>query len=81
YQVKHGTFNYKISDVGYDQKPYDGFQFKMAPAYVIVFWNQHRGDRRFTMIDIDAFCEENRISPRRSLTYERSCEIGRCLEL
>lgn len=81
YQVKHGTFNYKIADVGYDQKPYDGFQFYMAPAFVVIFWNQKRGDKRFTMIDIDMFCEEKRISPRKSLTYEKSCEIGRCLEL
>lgn len=76
YQVKHGTFNYKISDVGYDQKPYDGFQFYRAPAYVVIFWAQKRGDRRFTMTDIDMFCEEKRISDRKSLTYERACIIS-----
>lgn len=81
YQVKHSLFNYKIPDVGFDQKPYDGFQLFQVPAYVIIFWYQHHNDKRFTMIDIDAFCEEKRLSERRSLTYERSCEIGRCLEL
>lgn len=81
YQVKHGIFNYKIADVGYDSKPWDGFQFYMTPAFVIIFWAQKHGDRRFTMIDIDAFCEEKIISERKSLTYERSCEIGKCLEL
>lgn len=80
YQVKHGTFNFKIPDAGW-QNPYDGFQFKMAPAFIVIFWYQKRDDKRFTMIDIDAFCEEKRISNRKSLTYERSCEIGKCLEL
>lgn len=80
YQVKHGTFNFKIPDAGF-QNPYDGFQFKMGKAYVILFWYQHRDDKRFTMIDIDMFCEEKRTSDRKSLSYERSCEIGKCLEL
>ena len=81
YQAKHGTFNHKIADGGYSPLPFDGFQMKMMPSYVIIFWYQHRNDKRFTMIDIDMFCEEKRISARKSLLYERSCEIGRCLEL
>lgn len=81
YQVKHSIFNHKIADGAYAPLPFDGFQMKMIPAYVVVFWYQSRNDKRFTMIDIDSFMEEKRISERKSLTYERSCEIGKCLEL
>lgn len=81
YQAKHGIFNYKISDNSFSLLPFDGFQFYMQPSFVVIFWYQHRNDKRFTMIDIDAFCEEKRLSERKSLTYERSCEIGKCLSL
>ena len=78
FRVKHGYFNYKIPDSGFDQKPYDGFQMVMQPAWVVVFWHQKRGDKRLTLIDIDLWMEEIQNSPRKSLTYERSCEIGKC---
>ncbi len=81
YRVKHGYFNFKIPDVGYDQKPFDGFQMVMQPAYVVIFWYQKRGDKRMTLIDIDQWMEEIQNSERKSLTYERSCEIGKCTEL
>lgn len=80
YQAKHSLWNYKIPDAGY-QNPFDGIQLHQVPSWVVIFWYQKRDDKRFTMIDIDAFCEEKRISTRESLTYERSCEIGKCLEL
>jgi len=79
--VKHGVFNYKIADVGYEQKPWDGFQLTHLPAYVVIFWYQKRGDRRITIIDIDMWLEERKTSDRKSLTYERSCELGKCLVL
>ena len=81
YQAKHSIFNHKIADGAYSPLPFDGFQMMMVPSFVIIFWYQHRNDKRFTMIDIDAFCEEESTSKRKSLTYERSCEIGKCLEL
>lgn len=80
YQAKHSTFNFKIPDAGW-QNPYDGFQLYMVPAFVVIFWYQHRDDKRFTMIDIDMFLEEKRISDRKSLTYERASIIGKSYEL
>jgi len=80
YQTKHSLWNFKIPDAGW-QNPFDGLQLKMVPSYVIIFWYQHHNDKRFTMIDIDDFCEEKRISIRRSLTFERASEIGKTLEL
>ncbi len=80
YQAKHSLWNFKIPDAGW-QNPFDGLQLKMVPSFVVIFWYQHRNDKRFTMIDIDMYCEEKRTSNRKSLTYERSCEIGKCLEL
>lgn len=78
YRVKHGVFNYKISDIGFDQKPFDGFQYFMTDAYVVIFWYQQRNDRRMTIIPIDEWMREKELSNRKSLTYERSCEIGKC---
>lgn len=78
YRVKHGYFNYKIGDHGFDQKPFDGFQMVMQNAYVVIFWYQKRNDRRMTLIPIDMWMKEKQESERKSLTYERSCEIGYC---
>lgn len=80
YHAKHGLFNFKIPDAGW-QNPFDGFQLARVPAFVVIFWYQHRDDKRFTMIDIDMWEEEKRLSKRKSLVYERSCEIGKCLSL
>lgn len=73
---RESSFNYKIPDVGYDQKPLDGFQFHKVEAYVVIFWWQKRGDMRFSMIDIKVWLEEKEKSDRKSLTYERACEIA-----
>lgn len=80
YQAKHSLWNFKIPDAGW-QNPFDGIQLYRTEAYIVVFWYQKRDDKRFTMIDIDVFCDEKVKSNRKSLTYERSCEIGKCLEL
>ena len=78
YRVKHGYFNYKISDTGYDQKPYDGYQMVMQNAYVVIFWWQKPGDKRMSIIPIDMWLQEKEQSDRKSITYSRACEIGRC---
>lgn len=79
-QAKHSTLGFKIPDAGW-QNPFDGFQLHNTPAYVIIFWYQKRDDRRMTIIDVDEFIKEKETSNRKSLTYDRSCEIGRCLSL
>ena len=80
-QVKHGIFNYKISDVGYDQKPFDGFQLHRIPAWIVIFWYSKPGDKRMTIIDIDSFIQEREKSDRKSLTFVRACEIGKLYNL
>ena len=74
--ARKSSFSYKIPDVGYDLKPFDGFQFYNSPAYVVIFWYQKRGDTRLSMIDILKWMEEKETSQRKSLTYERACEIA-----
>ena len=79
--VKHKKLFYKISDFSPEQKPFDGFMLVGEAAYLVIFWYQSLGDRRFTMIDVDDWIKETQESDRKSLTYERSCQIGQCLEL
>lgn len=74
--ARNGHFSYKIPDVGFDQKPFDGFQIVNQPAYVVIFWNQSRGDRRLTIIDINTWIDEKQKSDRKSLTFERAHEIS-----
>ncbi len=73
-----GIFNYKIGDHGFDQKPFDGFQMAHCESLVVIFWYQKRNDRRITLIPINKWTAEIESSDRKSLTYERSCEIGQC---
>lgn len=80
YQVKNGTFNFKIPDAGW-QNPFDGLQFSQSMAFVVIFWYQTHNDKRFTMIDIDDWMKESETSKRRSLTYERASAIGKSFEL
>lgn len=81
YRVRHGIMNYKIPDVGRDQKPFDIFQYFQNNAYIVIFWWTKPGDKRMTIIKIDNWMEEKQKSGRKSLTYDRSCLIGECLEL
>lgn len=78
YRVKHGIFNHKIADTSYSQLPFDLFQMFQQEAYVVIFWNVKRGDKRMTIIPIDEWMREKESSSRKSLTYERSCELGVC---
>jgi hypothetical protein len=80
FQVKHGVFWHKISDGTGQQTPFDGFFMAREDAFVVIFWHQYRGDKRLTMIPIDNWLQEKRDSDRKSLTYERSCVVGKCLE-
>jgi hypothetical protein len=75
--ANESSFSYKIPDVGYDQKPFDGFQFYKTDAYVVIFWYMKKGDTRFSMIDIKVWLEEKERSDRKSITYERACEIAK----
>jgi len=78
FQAKHSLMNHKISDFSMEEKPFDAFQFCFSKAYVIIFWYTKPGDKRMTIIDIDQFLQERELSTEKSLTYKRSCEIGRC---
>lgn len=75
-RARNGHFSYKIPDAGFDQKPFDGFQIVNQPAFVVIFWNQKRGDKRLTMIDVNVWMEEKQKSDRKSITFERAHEIA-----
>lgn len=52
--TKHHGIYYKIPDVGFDQKPYDGFFIK-GDAYVCIMFFKPRTPKKFYAIDIDEF--------------------------
>ncbi len=76
--VKKGKFYYKIPDAGYDQKPFDAFALIGENAYVVIYFYTKKGEKRFYVIDIEAFVKERKESElkRKSLTRERAKEIG-----
>ena len=74
FNVKHGTFVFKIPDTGNVQNPFDSFLFKNAPAFVVIMFNSKSHD--FVMIDIDVWMEEKKVSQRKSLLDSRAREIG-----
>lgn len=76
YLAKHGLMNYKIGDCGFDEKPFDLFMLARVKAFIVIFWYQKRGDNRMTWIDVDMWNEERSSSDRKSITFERACEIG-----
>lgn len=77
YAAKHGNLVMKIPDTGF-QNPFDSFMMVMVPAYVVIMFKaQERNRKEFIMVDIDTFCEEKRISDRKSLTEDKAKEIGK----
>jgi len=74
--AKHSILPYKVSDVGFDEKPFDIFCVSGVNAYVVIFFYQKRGDDEFVIIDVDHFIDEMETSDRKSLTKERAIEIG-----
>ncbi len=77
YRVKHGSFNHKIADNSYSPLPFDLFHLVQQPAYVVIFWAEYRGDKRISIIDIDMWLQEKQDSKRKSLTYDRACQISK----
>ena len=63
-------FCYKISDQSAGTKPYDGFFFRNAPAYLVFAYT-----KKFYIISIHNFLHEDKVSKRRSLTEQRASEI------
>ncbi len=68
--VRHGTFVYKIPDLGL-QNPYDVYCMTEQPAYVVVKYPKF-----FCLIAIDTFILEKERSVRRSLTSVRARDIA-----
>lgn len=65
-QVKHGSFVWKIPDVGY-QNPFDCFSLSGVEAYIVIKYPSF-----FCLIDIDKFIQEESVSERKSLTANRA---------
>lgn len=68
---KHGTFAFKISDIGMVFNPFDCFSMHHVPAFVVI-----KFPAAFYMIDVDAFIEERNSSVRKSLTEVRAKAIA-----
>ena len=72
---------YKINDAPYtmkftQKKPFDCFHLKNIPAYVVICWYKPRTLKEFHYIEIKNFLKEVEIATRKSLTFQRSCEIA-----
>lgn len=65
---------HKIPDAGY-QNPFDSFKLEKIPAWVVVMFYE-RGKKDFYLVSIDAWIEEEKSSPRKSLTEDRAKIIG-----
>lgn len=68
--TKHGTFVFKIPDLGV-QNPFDAFSLSEEKAFVVVKY-----PRFFCLIDIDVWFSESSSSIRRSLTSARAKELS-----
>lgn len=73
--AKHAQVVFKLPDCGF-QNPFDLAHWKFVKSYIGIFWYIHRGQKDFTLIDIDAWIVEKEKSDRKSITFERACEIG-----
>jgi len=65
---------YKIPDSGYDQKPFDCFTIAGADAYVVLFFDEKRGEKEFYMIDISRL--QPLMADKKSLTREEVKSIA-----
>lgn len=68
--ARHGTFVFKIPDLGY-QNPFDCFCLHRVPAWVVIKYDKH-----FCMISIDNFTAEKLKSQSKSLSFDRAKEIA-----
>jgi len=74
--VKHRNIAYKIADDSIGYKPFDSFFLKKEDAWVVIFFYNKLGKKKFYMIDVDVWVKEQSISKRKSITEERAAEIG-----
>jgi len=71
--AKHGVLVWKIPDAGY-QNPFDSFVMRGVGAYVVIAFRDQK--KVFYLIDIDDWCNEEKISKRKSITEERAEELS-----
>lgn len=74
-RAKHDHMAHKIADDSIGFKPFDIFALGSQPAYVVVqFWKP--GEKKFYLIDVDAWLHEASQRDRKSLTEEKARKIG-----
>lgn len=62
---------YKAPDDSRGVKPFDLFYLRNSDAYIVVKYPDG-----FVIIDVTAFIKEKKESKRKSLTWDRACEIA-----
>ena len=68
---------YKIPDDAYDQKPFDSFLIAHSFAYIVILFYKPYKTKIFYMIGIENWIKEVEKSKRKSITQDRSRELGR----
>jgi hypothetical protein len=76
YNAKHFGIYYKIPDVGYDQKPFDGFFIK-GPSYVCIMFHEPKKPKDVYFIDIDVFLKIK----DKSITEEQARNLASKVEV
>ena len=76
--ARHAQIGFKIPDTGYTN-PFDFFTLSRVDAYVVVQFSDPASrthPKDFYLIDIDAWCHQEKASNRKSITIEEAKEIG-----
>jgi len=74
--AKNSVLVHKIPDLG-NQNPFDCFCLAKEQGFVVIMFSKEvPGQKNFVIIDVDDYVNEMETSKRKSLTFDRACEIG-----
>lgn len=74
--VKEGNFVWKISDAGFEQKPFDIVALCGVPAYVAIIWYKPYKKKIVYFITIDDFERWEKASKTKSITEEEAVIVA-----
>ena len=71
--VQSGGFVWKLSDLDIREKPFDMISTQAMYGYVVIYYSQYK---TFVMITIFNFVNEKENSLKKSLYFNKACEIA-----
>ena len=76
-KAKNSCIRHKISDQAMGFHPFDGGQWCMVPAYIIILWYIPRKPKVPIWIDIDDFIHLQETHDKKSITYQDAIKVGK----